>query len=153
MGMFRGHTLRNIDAKGRILLPPEFREQVLKLSPEGKLMLTNFDQCVVGYPLPEWEDIEKSFASLNMANKMFRDFHRFFISGAIEVVLDKQGRILIPPYLRQYASLSKDVILAGVGRKFEIWDKGLFEAQRQEVEANFDQVMDKLAQEGFELRF
>ncbi|KUJ95804.1 MAG: transcriptional regulator MraZ [Desulfonauticus sp.] len=151
--MFRGHTLRNIDAKGRLLLPPEFREEVLRLSPEGKLMLTNFDQCVVGYPLPEWEAIEKSFSSLNMANKLFRDFHRFFISGAMEVSLDKQGRILVPPYLRQYAKLQKDIVLAGVGRKFEIWDRELFEAQRQEVEANFEQVMDKLAEQGFELRF
>ncbi|MDQ7033016.1 MAG: division/cell wall cluster transcriptional repressor MraZ [Desulfonauticus sp.] len=151
--MFRGHTPRTIDTKGRLLLPPEIRDEILRVSPEGKVMLTNFDQCVVGYPLAEWEEIEKSFASLNMANKMFRDFHRFFLSGAMEVSLDKQGRILVPPYLREYARLKKDVILAGVGRKFEIWDMERFEMQRKAVEENFDQVMSQLAEHGFELRF
>ena len=57
--MFRGHTQRNLDSKGRVMLPPDFREIILEMSPEGKLMLTNFDDCVVGYPLPEWEQIEK----------------------------------------------------------------------------------------------
>jgi MraZ protein len=151
--MFRGHTHRNLDAKGRVMLPPDFREMVLEMSPEGKLMLTNFDDCVVGYPLPEWEQIEKSFNQLNMANRTFRDFHRFFISGATEVSMDKQGRILVPPYLRSYAGLNKDVILAGVGRKFEIWDMERFEANRKKMEENFDQVMDTLADNGFELRF
>ena len=151
--MFRGHTHRNLDAKGRVMLPPDFREMVLEMSPEGKLMLTNFDDCVVGYPLPEWEQIEKSFNQLNMANRTFRDFHRFFISGATEVSMDKQGRILVPPYLRSYAGLNKDVILAGVGRKFEIWDMERFEANRKKMEENFDQVMDTLAENGFELRF
>jgi MraZ protein len=151
--MFRGHTHRNLDAKGRVMLPPDFREMVLEMSPEGKLMLTNFDDCVVGYPLPEWEQIEKSFNQLNMANRTFRDFHRFFISGATEVSMDKQGRILVPPYLRTYAGLNKDVILAGVGRKFEIWDMERFEANRKKMEENFDQVMDTLADNGFELRF
>ncbi|WP_456324970.1 division/cell wall cluster transcriptional repressor MraZ [Desulfonauticus submarinus] len=151
--MFRGHTPRTIDTKGRLLLPPDIKAEILRLSPEGKIMLTNFDQCVVGYPLPEWEEIEKSFSSLNMANKLFRDFHRFFLSGAMEVCLDKQGRILVPPYLREYAQLRKDVILAGVGRKFEIWDMERFELKRRSVEENFDLVMDKLAENGFELRF
>jgi MraZ protein len=151
--MFRGHTHRNLDSKGRVMLPPDFREMVIKMSPEGKLMLTNFDDCVVGYPLPEWELIEKSFNQLNMANRTFRDFHRFFISGATEVTLDKQGRILVPPYLRAYAGLNKDVVLAGVGRKFEIWDMERFEAGRKKMEENFDGVMDALAQNGFELRF
>ena len=151
--MFRGHTHRNLDAKGRVMLPPDFREMVLEMSPEGKLMLTNFDDCVVGYPLPEWEQIEKSFNQLNMANRTFRDFHRFFISGATEVSMDKQGRILVPPYLRSYAGLNKDVILAGVGRKCEIWDMERFEANRKKMEENFDQVMDTLAENGFELRF
>jgi len=151
--MFRGHTHRNLDSKGRVMLPPDFREIVLEISPEGRLMLTNFDDCVVGYTLPEWEQIEKSFNQLNMANRTFRDFHRFFISGAIEVSMDKQGRILVPPYLRVYAGLNKDVVLAGVGRKFEIWDMERFEASRKKMEENFDQVMDTLAENGFELRF
>ncbi len=151
--MFRGHAYRSQDAKGRLMLPPEFREEAMRCASDGRLMLTNFDECVAVYPLPEWEEIEKSFASLNMADRKIRNFHRFFISGATEVVLDKQGRILIPPHLRRYAGLQKELVLAGVGRKFEIWDLERFEAQRQEVEDDFDPLLDSLAESGFELRF
>lgn len=134
-------------------MPPEFRDEVLAQSPEGKLVLTNFDDCVAAYPLPEWEVIEQSFSQLNMATRQMRDFHRFFISGAVEVVLDKQGRVLIPPHLRAYAGLQKDIVLAGVGRKFEIWDLDRFEEQRKAMQGDFDQTLDELAAQGFELRF
>jgi MraZ protein len=86
-----------------------------------------------------------------MANRRFRDFHRFFLSGAVQVTLDKQGRLLIPPHLRAYAGLRRDIVLAGVGRKFEIWDQERFEAQRQAMQQDFDAVMDELAQNGFQL--
>lgn len=135
------------------MLPPEFRDEVFAQSPEGKVMLTNFDDCIAVYPLPEWLVIEQSFGNLNMANRKLRDFHRFFISGAEEVTLDKQGRILIPTHLRTYAGLQKDIVLAGVGRKFEIWDLERFEAQRQALKESMDSVMDTLADSGFELRF
>jgi MraZ protein len=135
------------------MLPPEFRDEVFAQSPEGKVVLTNFDDCVAAYPLPEWELIEQSFSKLNMTDRRVRDFHRFFISGAVEVTLDKQGRVLVPPHLRNYEGLQKDIVLAGVGRKFEIWDMERFEAQRTAMQENFDQVMDDLAGNGFELRF
>lgn len=150
--MFRGHSERNLDPKGRLMLPPEFREEVLKHSPEGKLMLTNFDGCVVGYPMPEWERIEESFQRVNVLDQRLRNLQRFIISGAVEVLVDKQGRILVPPYLRGYAKLDKDCVLAGVGTKFELWDKAIFESRRRETEANFDADMAALSQAGFELR-
>lgn len=135
------------------MLPPEFRDEVFAQSADGKIVLTNFDDCIAAYPLPEWKVIEESFSELNMADRRVRDFYRFFISGAVEVILDKQGRILIPPYLRSYAGLQKDIILAGMGRKFEIWDQTRFEDQRTVVQENFDQVMNDLASNGFELQF
>lgn len=150
--MFRGHSERNLDPKGRLMLPPEFREEVLKHSPEGKLMLTYFDNCVVGYPMPEWERIEESFQRINVLNTKVRDLQRFIISGAVEVLLDKQGRILVPPYLRGNAKLDKDCILAGVGTKFELWNKDVFEARRRVTEENFDTNMAALSEDGFELR-
>lgn len=151
--MFRGHSQRTMDPKGRMMLPPEFRDKIMEKSADGNIMLTNFDGCIVVYPFPEWEVIEKSFNKLNMANRRFRDFHRFFISGATLVTIDKQGRILVPAYLRSYAEISKEVVLAGVGRKFEIWDLAKFEAQRRKMEQDFDGIMDSLAENGFELRF
>jgi MraZ protein len=149
---FRGHSYRNLDPKGRLMLPPDFREVILAHSPDGRVMFTNFDGCVTGYPLPEWERIEESFQSLNVLDSRLRNLQRFIISGALEATLDKQGRLLIPPHLRGYAKLDKDVVLAGVVRKFEIWDQGAFELRRQATEGGFDEDMAALAAGGFELR-
>ncbi|TVQ98478.1 MAG: division/cell wall cluster transcriptional repressor MraZ [Desulfovibrionales bacterium] len=149
---FRGHAYRSLDPKGRLVLPLEFRDVILSTGSPGRAILTNFDGCVVGYSMQEWERIEESFQRINMLNRQLRDFQRFFISGAMEVELDKQGRVLIPPHLRSYAGLSRDVALAGVGRKFEIWDLERFEGQRRKMEENFDQVMDALAQTDCDLR-
>ena len=102
--------------------------------------------------MKEWEKIESSFYQLNQTNKNVRAFQRFFIAGAVEAVPDKQGRILVPPHLRDYAHLEKEVVLAGVGRKFEIWNKDAFLDNRKEVEENYDQVMGELQNQGFELR-
>ncbi len=135
------------------MLPPEFREEVLRHSPEGRLVLTNnFDGAVSGYPMPEWEQVERSFQGGNKLDPRVRNLERFIISGAMEVTLDKQGRILIPPHLRAYAALDKDLVLAGVATKFEIWNQARFEERRRQVEANFDADMAALAQAGFTLR-
>ena len=151
--MFRGHSYRNQDDKGRLSLPPEFRDEILGKSPGGKLVLTNFDQCVLCYPLPEWESLEQSFGQLNQAKDWARKFHRFFIAAAVEVALDRQNRILIPPHLRNYAGLyNKQVVVAGVGKKIEIWDQEKFEAQRAEVMDNFEDMMTNLADNGIDLR-
>lgn len=134
------------------MLPPEFREEVMRHSPEGKLMLTFFDGCVAGYPMPEWERIEEGFAKINHLNTRLRNLQRFIISSAVEVALDKQGRVLIPPQLRGYAKLDKDCVLAGVITKFELWDKAAFEARRSAAEESFEADMAALAQDGYELR-
>ncbi|NCB64467.1 MAG: cell division/cell wall cluster transcriptional repressor MraZ [Clostridia bacterium] len=113
--MFRGHSIRSLDPKGRLMLPPDFREEVLHHSPDGRLMLTNnFDGAISGYPMPAWEELEHSFQAGNTLDSRMRDIERFFIAGAMEVSLDKQGRILIPGYLRTHAALEKDLILAEV---------------------------------------
>lgn len=148
---FRGHSYRSLDAKGRLMLPPDFREKVFRQDSVGRVMLTNFDGGVAGYPLPEWEIIEQSFDSINVARRQFRNFKRFFISGAMEVTVDKQGRILVPPYLRDYAQLDKDVVLSGNGKKFEIWNPETFARMRQDMEQDFDQLLDDMADHGAEL--
>jgi MraZ protein len=139
------------------MLPPEFRESLAAGGPaavgaDGGCMLTNFDGCVVGYPMPEWEKIEESFRRVNVLDARLRNLQRFIISGAVEVVLDKQGRLLLPPHLRSYAGLDKDVVLAGVGHKFEIWDMARFEERRRQMEESFDSDMASLAESGIELR-
>ena len=135
------------------MLPPEYREEVLSRVEDGRIMLTNnFDGAVTGYPMDVWVQVEASFAEGNKLDPRIRDLERFLISGAMEVTLDKQGRILIPPHLRAYGALDKELVLAGVGAKFEIWDQGRFEARRRQVEETFDEDLAALAQTGFELR-
>lgn len=152
MATFRGHSYRSLDDKGRLVLPPDIRAAAESQASGGRLMLTNFDGCVVGYPLTEWEAIEESFSKVNVLNKQLRNFQRFFISGAVEVALDKAGRVLLPPHLRRYAKLDREVVVAGVGRKFEIWDQGAFEAQRAQMEESFDADLSAMAELGLELR-
>ena len=136
------------------MLPPEFREEVLRHCSDGRLMLTNnFDGAVSGYPMPSWEELELSFQAGNTLDPRVRNIERFFIAGAMEVTVDKQGRILIPPYLRTYAGLDKEMVLAGVGTKFEIWDQGRFEERLRQTAANFNAHMEAMAASGVSLRF
>ncbi len=152
MKRFRGHSVRNLDPKGRLMIPTEFRDAAASMGSDGVLMLTNFEGCVYGYPTPEWERIEESFYSIDVLDQRLRHFQRHFLSGAVEVSFDKQGRVLIPAYLRDYAGLTKDVVVAGVGKRLEIWDQEKFEALRQKTEENFDKDMAELAERGIQLR-
>lgn len=148
---FRGHTYRNLDAKGRLMIPPEFRDVIYSFDSDGKFMLTNLDSCAVGYPISEWEKIEKSLQESSGLKRNIRNLQRFILSGAVEVRMDKQSRVRLPAHLRDYARLEKDVILAGMGNKFEIWNKEIFENNRKKMEENFEDVVADLVDSGFEL--
>lgn len=148
---FRGHTHRNLDGKGRLMLPPEFKDVILSFDPEGRFMLTNLDGCAVGYPIQEWEKIENSLQQVSGLNRNVRNLQRFILSGAVEVKMDKQYRVLLPPHLRDYAKLEKDVILAGMGNKFEIWNREIFEENRRKMEENYEDVMQELFESGIDL--
>lgn len=130
------------------MLPPEFRDEVVAESAEGKVMLAKFDDAVVGYPMARWEEIEESFGRIKNPSRRVRDFIRFFFGSAQEVVVDRQGRILVPPSLRTYGQLDKEVVLVGVGRKFEIWDKSRFEGVESQ---DFTSIFDDIAASGVEV--
>lgn len=151
MSNFTGYSNRSLDPKGRLMIPTEFREIASTLGSERELMLTNFDGCVFVYPMSEWERIETAFKNTNALNKRMRSFKRFFVAGAAKVTMDKQGRVLIPPHLRAYASLEKEVVVAGVGERFEVWDREIYEEQRREMEASFDEDTTDLADLGIDL--
>jgi MraZ protein len=134
------------------MLPPEFRDVVLAGDVSGRIVLTRFDNCVYGYVQADWDHIIKSFQHLNLTRPDMRRFQRFFLGGAMQVVLDKQGRILVPPHLRKYAALDKEVVLAGSGRRFEIWDLQRYEQEMEYFDQSADQIMTELTQSGLELR-
>jgi len=129
-----------MDNKGRVSIPARYRE-ILKGGKDHQVILTNFGGYILAFPQSEWNKIEAKFAEQPLFRKDVRAFQRFLISGVEECPLDRQGRILVPPNLRDYARLSREVCLVGAIRCFEIWDRGTFESHRQELEDSINEEM------------
>ncbi|MEW6659904.1 MAG: division/cell wall cluster transcriptional repressor MraZ [Thermodesulfobacteriota bacterium] len=136
--MFTGSYFHLLDNKGRVSISPRYRE-ILQERQDRLLILTNFDGYILAFPQSEWLKIEGRLADQAIFRKDVRAFQRFLISGVQECPLDRQGRILIGPYLRDYAKLSREVALVGAVRCFEIWDRATYEAHRQELEASVNE--------------
>ncbi len=118
--MFRGRYQHQIDVKGRLSVPSRFRD-ALSAGVGELLMVTNFDQCLWAYTQSEWHELEKKVALAPQFSEEVKAFQRVFISAACECPIDRQGRILIPPSLREYAGIIRDVTIVGMTKRFEIW--------------------------------
>ena len=117
--MFRGENQHNIDTKGRIILPPRFRDAL-----GGSFIVTRgLDNCLFVYSLAEWQKFEEKVEKLPVTDPDARKFIRFFFGGAAEAEIDGQGRALLPQHLREYAGLAKEVVSIGVVNRIEIWAK------------------------------
>lgn len=129
--MFRGINEVILDAKGRMAIPTRYRN-LLEEEDNSKLVVTidTEDKCLLLYPFLVWEEIEKKVEALPSFNRLTRRIQRLLIGHATEVEFDGNGRILIPPLLREYAHLDKNVILVGQGKKFEIWAKEIWDSGR-----------------------
>jgi MraZ protein len=120
---FRGINNLTLDTKGRMAMPSRYRDRLLE-GCGGRLIVTvDRDHCLLVYPLPEWEIIESKLVELPSLNKQARLLQRLLIGYATECEMDSQGRILVPPMLREFAGLKKKIVLIGQGKKFEIWDE------------------------------
>jgi len=119
--MFFGQYVHALDTKGRLTIPARFRD-VLKQSNVDGLVVSKMDGALFCYTFEEWHKIEERILNLAEKSENMRRFRRVFIGGAFECLLDKQGRILIPPSLRQYSGLNKEIVLVGVLDHFEIWE-------------------------------
>jgi MraZ protein len=146
--VFRGRYEYTIDSKGRISIPSKFRE-ILNRQYDDRLILTNYDHCLVAFPYQEWSLIEEKVKNLSLVGKDSRAFLRFFYSSGIDCTIDRQGRLLIPQSLRDYANLQKDVVLVGEGKKIEIWNKERWEEEFRKSQESFDRVSDALSNLGF----
>lgn len=144
--MFLGEYNHSIDAKGRLIVPAKFREDL----GEEFIVTKGLDGCLYIYPDNEWRDFEKKLSELPMGKSDIRKMVRFFLSAATQVELDKQGRILIPGTHREFAGLEKDVILAGVGKKIEIWSKEKWEETATFDYEDMDDVAERMADLGIE---
>ena len=134
--MFMGEYNHTVDTKGRLIVPSKFREQL----GDEFVVTKGLDGCLFVYSKSEWENIEEKFRNVPLTTKDARKFARFFFAGAASCEVDKQGRILLPVVLREYAGIEKDVVSVGVFNGVEIWDKDKWQ------ESNSYDDMDEIAE-------
>ena len=140
--MFMGEYNHTIDAKGRLIVPSKFRESL----GDTFVVTKGLDGCLFVYDNEEWNAFEEKLKSLPITNKEARQFVRFFLAGAAEVEVDKQGRILVPNILREFAQISKDVVLIGVASRIEIWSNERFDGMA--AYEDMDEIAEHMAELG-----
>ncbi len=140
-----GEYNHTIDAKGRLIIPAKFREGL----GDTFIITKGLDGCLTAYDLEAWKKLEEGLRSLPGTLKEARALSRFFLAGATEAELDKQGRALLPAPLREHAGLIKDVVLVGVGDKVEIWSAEKWQAVS--APENIDDIAESLSSMGFNL--
>ena len=134
--MLTGEFNHSIDSKGRLIIPSKLRDSL----GEHFVITKGMDGCLFLYPENEWEAFEEKLRTLPLTNKKARDFKRFFLGSAVEGEIDKQGRVLLSSSLRTYANLDKEVVLAGVLDKVEIWSKEAWDARTTDIEDNIEDI-------------
>lgn len=139
--MFRGEFQHSIDPKGRLIIPNKFRTSL----GERFVATKGLEKCLFVYPMPEWQKWEEKLMNLPLTNADARALVRFFVSGATECELDKQGRILLPANLREYAELEKEVVVLGLISRVEIWSRERWEKYNSETEVNPEEIAEKIA--------
>ena len=147
--MFRGSSFHTIDAKGRVIIPARFRDVIRADGADG-LMISRMDRCLVGFTFNEWRNIESKILAMAEKNDNMRRFRRVFIGGSFECSCDKQDRILVPPSLRQYAELEKEIVLVGVIDHFEIWSRDNYDKETMILEKDMkkEEVRNEIARLG-----
>ncbi|WP_011392353.1 division/cell wall cluster transcriptional repressor MraZ [Neomoorella thermoacetica] len=138
--MFMGEYHHTIDDKGRLIIPARFREEL-----GVKFVITKgLDNCLFVYPMQGWAEMEQKLRSLPFTRADARAFVRFFFSGATECELDRQGRILLPGNLREYARLDKEVVVVGVSTRVEIWSRSRWEEYCRETSDQYEALAEKM---------
>ena len=142
--MFIGEYQHNIDEKGRMAVPVKFRGQLGK----GAIVTRGLDHCLFVFTEIECRALAKKLVALPLVQANSRAFARLMLAGAMEAALDSQGRILLPDYLRRYAGLKKQAVVAGVYNRIEIWEEGAWQQYKAKTEDNSDEIAEKLSELG-----
>ncbi len=142
--MFIGEYEHNVDAKGRVIMPAKLREDI-----GDKFIITKgLDGCLFAYSQTEWANFEEKLKALPLAQKNARNFVRFFLSGAVECDIDKQGRFLIPANLREHAELDKEIVIIGVGTRLEIWNRDKWQNYSSDENISADEIAENMTMLG-----
>jgi len=143
--MFIGEYKHTLDDKGRIAIPSKFRKALAK----GAVVTRGLDTSLFLFPKEEWDKLAQKLASLPLGQSNSRAFARLMLAGAMDVALDKQGRVVLPEYLRAYAVMKKNVVVAGLFTRLELWDEAKWETYKKKVEGDANAVAEKLGELGF----
>lgn len=142
--MFIGEYRHTLDEKGRLALPAKFRSLLQK----GAVVTRGLDRCLFVYTAAEWKKLAEKLAALPFSQANSRAFSRLMLAGAMDVDLDKQGRAVMPQYLRDYAGLGKDVVVAGLYNRLEIWDVAAWEKYKKETESTSNDIAERMGELG-----
>jgi len=142
--MFYGEYLHSIDRKGRIILPAKFREVAKAHFVEKFFVTRGLDKCLFMFSEEEWRSQENKFKSISFTKQESRTFNRIYFSGAGEIIPDRQGRILLPQYLKDFADIKKDVVIVGVSNRIEIWAKDKWQEFYGNSRQSFESIAEKL---------
>ncbi|NMB19878.1 MAG: division/cell wall cluster transcriptional repressor MraZ [Firmicutes bacterium] len=142
--MFMGEYQHGLDAKGRLIIPAKFRQEL----GAGAVLTRGLDNCLFLFPQEEWGILEAKLKTLPLTKHDARQFVRFLFSGATECEMDKQGRIILPQNLRDFAAIDKDVVVIGVSSRVEIWSKERWEDYVNVAEESFEEIAENIVDLG-----
>lgn len=142
--MFYGEYNHNIDRKGRLILPARFREIAKENNIEHFFLTRGLDKCIFMFTEYEWTTQEQKFKSMSFTKKESRSFNRMFFSGAVDVSPDRQGRFIIPQYLKDFSGINKDVMVIGVSSRIEIWDRKIWSEFYSASRDSFEQIAENI---------
>ncbi len=142
--MFIGEYSHNLDDKGRLAIPVKFRHDLA----EGAVVTRGLDACLFLYTKAEWNKLAEKLASLPFSQAKARAFSRLMLAGAMDVEIDKQGRIILPEYLRQFAQLKKEVVVAGLYNRLELWDSNAWQSYKEQTEKESTDIAEQMGELG-----
>lgn len=144
--MFYGEHEHTLDRKGRLIIPSKFREVFKEHFAEKIFITRGLDKCLFVFTEEEWKSQESKFKSMSFTKTEHRKFNRLYFSGAIDTVPDKQGRILLPQYLKDYAGIKRDIVIVGVSNRIEIWSKESWAQYYESQKESFEDIAEKLVE-------
>ncbi len=142
--MFIGEYNHSLDDKGRMAIPVKFRRELNK----GAVVTRGLDNCLFLYTKTEWEKLAEKLAALPISQSNSRAFSRLMLAGAMDLELDKQGRVILPEYLRQFAGIKKNLVITGLYNRLEIWDQELWNKYKNQTEAESGAIAEKMGELG-----
>ena len=142
--MFYGEHEHTIDNKGRLIIPSKFRESFKEYDIEKLYITRGLDKCLFMFTENEWKTQESKFKSVSFTKSEARKFNRMYFAGAIQIECDKQGRILIPKYLKDYAGIKRDVMIIGVSNRIEVWAKESWQDYYNNSKESFEDIAERL---------